>query len=59
TPIGADETYTLDAHGVNGDCDLPVGATALSTNVTAVNATQQTNLRYHRRTGGWTEEADQ
>lgn len=51
TPIGADETYTLDAHGINGDCDLPVGATALSTNVTAVNATQQTNLRFFGGTG--------
>ena len=30
TPIGADETYTLDAHGVNGDCDhAPSEATAL------------------------------
>ena len=51
TPIGADETYTLDAHGVNGNCDITAEATALATNVTAVNASQQTNLRFFGGTG--------
>ena len=51
TPIGADETYTLDAHGTQGECTIPTGATALATNVTAVNATQQTNLRFFGGTG--------
>lgn len=45
TPIGAGETYTINAHGMNGDCDLPVEAVGLSLNVTAVQATEQTNVR--------------
>lgn len=51
TPIGADETYTIDAWGLVGECDLTAEATALATNVTAVNATQQTNLRFFGGTG--------
>lgn len=46
TPLGADETYDLDGHGVVGNCTIPNGAVALSMNVTAVNASQNTNLRF-------------
>ncbi|HWL45624.1 MAG TPA: hypothetical protein VNQ73_21970 [Ilumatobacter sp.] len=46
-PLGADQTYTFDGRGdVPGDCDLPTGATGLQLNVTAVGATQLTNLRF-------------
>ncbi|MEO1058620.1 MAG: hypothetical protein AAFY28_17070 [Actinomycetota bacterium] len=45
TAIGAGETYTISAHGTNGNCQLPSTATALSLNVTAVGATEQTNVR--------------
>ncbi len=45
TPVGAGETYTISAHGSNGNCTLPATATALSLNVTAVGATEQTNVR--------------
>jgi hypothetical protein len=43
-PIGPAETYTLNAHGTNGDCTIPAGATALSLNVTALGATDATFL---------------
>jgi len=40
TPLGAGETYTQNAHGNNGLCSgIPTDATALSLNVTAINAT--------------------
>ena len=39
TPLGAAETRTLDAHGTNGACTIPSDAVALSTNVTALDAT--------------------
>jgi len=40
TPLGAGETYTQNAHGNNGLCTgIPTDATALSLNVTAINAT--------------------
>lgn len=46
-PLGADQIYTFDGWGdVPGVCDLPTGTTALQLNVTAVNATQLTNLRF-------------
>ncbi|MEM8618555.1 MAG: hypothetical protein AAGF73_02410 [Actinomycetota bacterium] len=45
TPLGADETYSIAAHGSNGNCVVPNGAVALATNVTAVGASQQTNPR--------------
>ncbi len=45
TPIGTAETYTVPAHGINGNCDLPAEAVGLSLNVTAVQATTQTNVR--------------
>ncbi|HWL45625.1 MAG TPA: hypothetical protein VNQ73_21975 [Ilumatobacter sp.] len=46
-PLGADQTYTFDGWGDGtGDCDLPTGTTGLQLNVTAVGATQLTNLRF-------------
>ena len=46
-PLGADATYTFEGWGdVPGVCDLPGGTTALQLNVTSVNATQLTNLRF-------------
>jgi hypothetical protein len=44
SPLGPDETFTLNAHGSNGDCTIPAGATALSLNVTAVGPTAATFL---------------
>lgn len=45
SPIGADETYTVGAHGDNGDCTgIPADALALSMNVTAVEASANTFL---------------
>jgi len=41
-PLGADETYTLSGWDDVGGCALPSDTTALSLNVTAVNATQPT-----------------
>ena len=45
TPIGEEETYTITAHGMNGNCDIPAEAVGLSLNVTAVGATAPTNVR--------------
>ena len=42
TPLGADEQYDVAAHGINGNCDIPADAVALSLNVTALNATAPT-----------------
>lgn len=42
TPLGADETYTLDGEGAVGDCNLPSGTAALSLNVTALDASAPT-----------------
>lgn len=42
TPLGAGEQYDVNAHGVNGNCDIPSEAIALSLNVTALNATAPT-----------------
>ncbi len=42
TPLGADETYTLDGQGAVGNCNLPSGTAALSLNVTALDATAPT-----------------
>jgi hypothetical protein len=42
TPLGAGEQYAVAAHGVNGNCNIPAEATALSLNVTALNATAPT-----------------
>jgi hypothetical protein len=44
-PLGAGEAATLDSYGAVGECtQVPVGATGLSLNVTAVNATEPTFL---------------
>lgn len=42
TPLGEAEQYDVAARGVNGDCDIPAEAIALSLNVTALNATATT-----------------
>lgn len=42
TPLGENEEYDVAAHGVNGDCNIPAEAIALSLNVTALNATATT-----------------
>ena len=42
TPLGEGEQYDVVAHGVNGNCDIPAEAIALSLNVTALNATAPT-----------------
>ena len=44
--LAAGDTYSISARGAAGDCNLPADAVALSTNVTALNATQDTNLRF-------------
>ena len=45
TPLGTGETYPVAGTGPSGECDVPAGAVGLITNVTAVGATQDTNLR--------------
>lgn len=47
TPLGAGEEYVVSAHGAQGNCNIPVEATALALNVTAASATQLTNLRLY------------
>ena len=47
TPIGAGEEYVVQARGVQGDCDLPAGASGIVTNVTAVGASSKTNVRLY------------
>ncbi|MEO1055573.1 MAG: hypothetical protein AAFY28_01515 [Actinomycetota bacterium] len=50
TPIGAGESYTVEGRSPSGNCGagvIPADATALTLNVTAVGATQQTNLRFY------------
>lgn len=42
---GTGEILTVQAHGMNGDCDIPAEASGLSLNVTAVRPSQRTNLR--------------
>jgi hypothetical protein len=45
TPLGAEETHTVLAHGDNGQCvGIPAGATGLGLNVTAVGANAPTFL---------------
>jgi hypothetical protein len=41
TPIGAGQTHTFTVRGVNGNCTIPAGATAIVANVTAVAPTAQ------------------
>jgi len=42
TPLGTGEQYDVVAHGINGNCDIPSEAIALSLNVTGLNATEPT-----------------
>ena len=47
-PLGADGVLVYDGWGdVPGDCNLPPGTNGLQLNVTAVNATTLTNLRFY------------
>jgi hypothetical protein len=43
-PLNPAETFTLDAHGTNGNCTIPSDALAIAANVTGVNATAVTFL---------------
>lgn len=45
TPIGTGEVHSVDVHGINGECDIPAEASGVSLNVTAVQATEVTNVR--------------
>ena len=45
--IGPDTSVTFDGWGTVGDCTLPANTARLALNVTAVGATQQTNLRFY------------
>jgi len=51
TPLGPAEAYTVTATGPSGNCTIPTDATGLILNVTAVDATEATNLRLYP-TGG-------
>lgn len=45
SPLGQGDTHTIRVHGSNGKCTgIPTTATAVSLNVTALNATHQTFL---------------
>ena len=48
-PLAADETLTVAIHGENGDCAgalaIPADAVAVALNVTATNATTNSNVR--------------
>jgi hypothetical protein len=46
-PIPAKQAYTVSARGKQGRCNIPSDAIGLSTNVTAVNASRQTNVRLY------------
>jgi hypothetical protein len=49
TPLAADETFTVNIHGENGECTgalaIPTDAVAVALNVTATNATTNSNIR--------------
>lgn len=45
--IEQEGSLLLDGWGSSGECEIPEGATALVTNVTALEATEQTNLRFY------------
>ncbi len=45
--IGSEASATFDGWGTVGECTLPSGTSGLALNVTAVDATQQTNLRFY------------
>ncbi|MEL6894266.1 MAG: hypothetical protein AAFP84_21925 [Actinomycetota bacterium] len=46
-PIGPLESITLDGRGSVGDCDLATSTEALVVNVTAIGATEPTNLQLY------------
>lgn len=45
--LGPDQEVTLDGWGAQGNCTLPSDSTGLELNVTAVDATTLTNLRFY------------
>ncbi|MEO1055925.1 MAG: hypothetical protein AAFY28_03330 [Actinomycetota bacterium] len=49
TPVGAGVAgaHVQQVTGVNGDCEVPVGAVGVSLNVTVVNGSAQSNLRLY------------
>ncbi|MEM9516983.1 MAG: hypothetical protein AAGA42_19200 [Actinomycetota bacterium] len=49
TPLGAGVggAHVQQVTGVNGDCEVPVGAVGVSLNVTVTNGTAQSNLRLY------------
>lgn len=47
TTLQEDDAVVIDAHGEQGDCDLPEDASGVSLNVTAVDPSEQTNLRIY------------
>ena len=49
--ITEDTSITLNGWGATGDCNLPNDITGLAANVTAVNATAQTNVRFYAQGG--------
>lgn len=46
TPLAAGETHVQQVTGVNGDCTIPAGATAVALNATAVGATAVSYLTF-------------
>lgn len=46
-PIGPATAATFQVTGTNGECTIPLTATAISINVTAAVATEQTNVRVY------------
>ncbi len=51
TPLGAGEVFEVTVHGENGDCTgplaIPSDAVGVALNVTAVNATERSNIRIY------------
>ena len=45
--IGPDDTATFQVTGTNGTCTIPESATAVSINISAAVATEQTNVRVY------------
>ncbi len=44
TPLGQRDRHVVEAHGTNGECQIPSDAVGLSLNVTMVDATAQTYI---------------
>ncbi|MEO1057261.1 MAG: hypothetical protein AAFY28_10145, partial [Actinomycetota bacterium] len=44
TPLGQRDRHVVEAHGTNGECQIPTDAVGLSLNVTMVDATAQTYI---------------